>query len=228
MRRSLVLFNHLSATLRFSPVLPHIMWTSFSNKPILPPRVALMPRMKFFLACRWAAGLPAQLPLRLCQRSPLRRKPEVSPPAENRRMLNWDQLLCLMWWNPRSFWILDSKPRILDSLSVKLGFRIPIVSGSLNSLRLFLIPKHKVPDYTSKTCPDSLSWGKILLTHLYNEARVTFSIQLGESPRRSRVLFQADRCTSWPGFYWSPCCHYTEAYIQSHPKTPAARRQEDR
>ena len=49
-----------------------------------------------------------------------------------------------------------------QSLSVKLGSRIPIVTGILDSLSCFCISKSRVPDFTSKNFPDSFTWGDVL------------------------------------------------------------------
>ena len=67
-------------------------------------------------------------------------------------------------------WILDSTPRITNSrfripwsLSVKLGFWIPIVSGIPDSLSCIPDAKDQISDSTSKNFPgfrnsDSLTW----------------------------------------------------------------------
>ena len=48
----------------------------------------------------------------------------------------------------------------LDSLSVELGFWIPIVSRILGSLGLgFRIPQKKIPGFWN---PDTLTWGDFL------------------------------------------------------------------
>ena len=62
-----------------------------------------------------------------------------------------------IWGNPRQSWNLDSIPwipdsryRIRDSLSVVLGFWIPIVSKFRIPGAVFWIPKPRIPDSTSK------------------------------------------------------------------------------
>ena len=60
--------------------------------------------------------------------------------------------------NPRQSWILDSTQWIPDSrsLSVGLGFWIPIVTGIPDSLSC--IPDPKAQDSGSKNFPDSVIW----------------------------------------------------------------------
>ena len=62
-----------------------------------------------------------------------------------------------MFGNPRHFeildpmlWIPDSKFLIPESVSVELGFRIPIVSEIQIPWAVFQIPKPRIPDSTSK------------------------------------------------------------------------------
>ena len=74
--------------------------------------------------------------------------------------------------------ILDSKPWIPDSLSVELGFRIPIVSGFIpDSLSCIQDSKAQdsgfhsknfkcwIQDSTRKNFPDSFTWGEPVGSH---------------------------------------------------------------
>ena len=47
-------------------------------------------------------------------------------------------------------WILDSRYYIQDSLTVEIGFRIPIISGIPDSLTVFRNTKPRIQDSTSK------------------------------------------------------------------------------
>ena len=67
----------------------------------------------------------------------------------------------LMWGNPSQSWVLDSTPWIpdsrywiLDSLSVELGFQIPIVSGIPDSLSCFLDSKAQDSGLHKQIFPD--------------------------------------------------------------------------
>ena len=61
-------------------------------------------------------------------------------------------------------WILDSRYWIPDSLSVELGYRIPIVCGILDSFSCIPIPQAQDLKFHQQKFPrfqnsDSLSWG---------------------------------------------------------------------
>ena len=55
-------------------------------------------------------------------------------------------------------WKLDSGLGIPDSLSVEIGFHIPIVTGITDSWVEFRIPKPRISDSTNKDFPDSGIW----------------------------------------------------------------------
>ena len=66
-------------------------------------------------------------------------------------------------WIPNSSrcvleWKLDSGLGIPDSLSVEIGFHIPIVTGITDSWVEFRIPKPRISDSTNKDFPDSGIW----------------------------------------------------------------------
>ena len=92
----------------------------------------------------------------------------------------------LMWGNPRQSWILyiDSRYWILNVLSAKRGFWIPINSGILDSLSCILNYKAQDPGFHSKNLLDSRNkkqkfpsfWNQNSLTRHNRLEDVTFRV----------------------------------------------------
>ena len=103
-------------------------------------------------------------------------------------------------------WKLDSGLGIPDSLSVEIGFHIPIVTGITDSWVEFRIPKPRISDSTNKDFPDSGIW----IDNLTEAVIPTNNRGLKQRRRRrQRERQKGNRFRSATRFFAFLCCRCT-------------------
>ena len=111
-------------------------------------------------------------------------------------------------------WKLDSGLGIPDSLSVEIGFHIPIVTGITDSWVEFRIPKPRISDSTNKDFPDSDIWSDNLTEAVIptNNTGLKQRRRRRQRERQKGNMFRSTKqqlCTYITRFFAFLCCRCT-------------------